>query len=116
MKNTGTGTRCPNADIGAGVPGSQDFFDRLENLIGSVHTTEPDLRIVVYDMGLTRAQRRQVPASTLCLLSVAVRVCESVLTERSICRSHMHMHVHMHMHMHMHMQGTCLGLGGAGAV
>ena len=68
MKNTGTGTRCPNADIGAGVPGSQDFFDRLENLIGSVHTTEPDLRIVVYDMGLTRAQRRQVPASTLCLL------------------------------------------------
>ena len=68
MKNIGTGTGCSNADIGAGVPGSQDFFDRLENLIGSVHTTEPDLRVVVYDMGLTRAQRRQVPASTLCLL------------------------------------------------
>ena len=95
-----------DTSAGAGVPGSQDFFDRLENLIGSVHTSEPDLRIVVYDMGLTRAQRRQVPASTLCVLFVAVRVCECVLTERSIYRSHMH----------MHMQGTCLGLGGAGAV
>ncbi len=26
---------------------SKDFFERLENLIGSVHSTEPDLPIVV---------------------------------------------------------------------
>lgn len=36
--------------------GNQHFFDRLENLIGSVHLWEPKLTIVVYDLGLTSKQ------------------------------------------------------------
>ena len=39
---------------------SEDYFDRLRNLVGSVHAAEPDLQILVYDMGLTREQRREV--------------------------------------------------------
>jgi hypothetical protein len=35
---------------------SKDFYDRLQNLVGSVHAAEPDMPIVVYDMGLTREQ------------------------------------------------------------
>ena len=37
-----------------------DFFDRLENLVGSVHFFEPDMKIVVYDLGLTGKQREAV--------------------------------------------------------
>ena len=35
---------------------SKDFYDRLQNLVGSVHAAEPDMPILVYDMGLTREQ------------------------------------------------------------
>jgi len=41
---------------------SADYFDRLRNLVGSAHVAEPDLPVLVYDMGLTRAQRREATA------------------------------------------------------
>ena len=49
---------------------SADYFDRLRNLVGSAHVAEPDLPVLVYDMGLTRAQRREataLPAASLML-------------------------------------------------
>lgn len=36
------------------------YFDRLMNLIGSLHYFEPGQMIWVYDLGMTRAQRQQV--------------------------------------------------------
>jgi hypothetical protein len=36
--------------------GSASYFDRLQNLVGSLHVWEPNQRIVIYDMGLTPAQ------------------------------------------------------------
>ncbi|CAF1654899.1 unnamed protein product, partial [Didymodactylos carnosus] len=35
---------------------SQSFYDRLENLIGSIHYYERGLKIIVYDMGLSEWQ------------------------------------------------------------
>ncbi|CAG9463707.1 unnamed protein product [Pedinophyceae sp. YPF-701] len=39
---------------------SSGFFERLPNLVGSVHTWEPNMMVWVYDLGLTSAQRAQV--------------------------------------------------------
>lgn len=39
---------------------SASFFDRLQNLVGSVHVHEPRARIVIYDLGLNAAQRAEV--------------------------------------------------------
>ncbi|EKX40129.1 hypothetical protein GUITHDRAFT_113865 [Guillardia theta CCMP2712] len=39
---------------------SKDYFDRLRNLIGSVHTSEPDLPVVIFDMGLSKEQRKEL--------------------------------------------------------
>ena len=36
------------------------YFDRLENFIGSVHVWEPGQKVLVYDLGLTRDQLRQM--------------------------------------------------------
>jgi hypothetical protein len=32
------------------------FFDRLSNMVGSVHTWEPGQRIAVYDLGFSQSQ------------------------------------------------------------
>ena len=32
------------------------FFNRLKNLVGSVHYWEPELRIIVYDLGMCQSQ------------------------------------------------------------
>lgn len=39
---------------------SSKYFARLRNLVGSVQYWEPELRVVVYDLGLTAADRAQV--------------------------------------------------------
>lgn len=39
---------------------SERFFDRLENFVGSVHLWEPSLPIIVYDLGLSTAQRQAI--------------------------------------------------------
>ena len=39
---------------------NEEYFRPLENLIGSVHFWEPELRIVIYDVGLTEKQAREV--------------------------------------------------------
>jgi len=36
------------------------FFESLMNLVGSLHTWEPDLEILVFDLGLSMAQQNQV--------------------------------------------------------
>jgi hypothetical protein len=38
---------------------SAGFFDRLQNLVGSVQLYEPHARIAVYDIGLTASQRAE---------------------------------------------------------
>lgn len=48
--------------------GSHGYVDRLENMIGSIHFYEPDVNIVVIDMGLTAAQRAHLG----CLRQVTV--------------------------------------------
>jgi hypothetical protein len=38
---------------------SAGFFDRLQNLVGSVQLYEPHARIAIYDIGLTASQRAE---------------------------------------------------------
>lgn len=38
---------------------SASFFDRVRNLVGSVHVHEPAARLVLYDLGMTEAQRSE---------------------------------------------------------
>lgn len=37
--------------------GDENFFENLKNYVGSVHHWEPDLDIVIYDLGLSPTQR-----------------------------------------------------------
>jgi hypothetical protein len=48
--------------------GSHGYMDRLENMIGSIHFYEPNVKVVVVDVGLSAAQR----AALSCLDQVSV--------------------------------------------
>ncbi len=45
------------------------FFDRLTNMVGSVHVWEPQQKVVVYDLGFSQSQL----AKMMCWRNVEVR-------------------------------------------
>jgi hypothetical protein len=47
-------------DVVIVTAGNKHFFDRLVNFIGSTHYWEPGLKIIAFDLGLSRSQIRQV--------------------------------------------------------
>jgi hypothetical protein len=52
---------------------SSHFFNRLENLIGSLQTWESNLKVVVYDVGLTSAQLQTMTCWSKSKIQVSVR-------------------------------------------
>jgi hypothetical protein len=52
---------------------SSHFFDRLENLIGSLHIWESELKVVIYDVGLTASQLQTIACWNQKKIHVSVR-------------------------------------------
>src|SRR5690606_9096120 len=50
----------PSSPLVIVTAASGAYFDRLSNLIGSLHFWEPDKPIVVYDIGLSKEQVKEV--------------------------------------------------------
>ena len=51
---------CNDTDLVVVSGVSAGWFDRLENLVGSIHFWSPTVKLEIYDLGMTMQQREQV--------------------------------------------------------